>query len=516
MSIKKLLTTLALLAIAISALFYLSRDKADAIATYVKPISDPIYTLDPSQSRYRVDYMIGRAIYGQMLKSSSSGEILPAFVKSWTVNNDGKEFILHLRNDVKFHSGRLATADDLVFTINYLANPNSLVRQFFKDIEGYPELLSGSSKSLKGVSKLNKDTVKINLTKTSYVFLISLSDPKVVMLPLNLNNLSKEAFFSKPDGMGPYSVDFFKNDGRELRLRANTNFYGTRPRIKNYRFVSMTTSEAIAAFINGEVADLELFPVPASTYEKLDVVGQQFTVASYSTSMLLFNSKNSYLANNTNRKKVQNLINVENFNSSCPAQVIKSTGFIPAGAPGWIDPKTITPFPTPKESSKIKAKPVFKLVSYGTSVDRCNIDAVIGQLKKSPDFAIEHLHTDNSKAGALLESGEYDFWIDDLYVRSTDPFNLMTFLDPRSSHYLLSFQDNNIPQLTDKIEATPSLQARAALYRKLNNYISHEKNYIVPLFTQVQRYYFNKNVKAATVPATISFDIGFEETWRQQ
>jgi peptide/nickel transport system substrate-binding protein len=49
--------------------------------------------------------------------------IKPGLAKSWTVSPDGKLYTFHLRDDVTFCDGRKMTADDVVYSLNRLADP---------------------------------------------------------------------------------------------------------------------------------------------------------------------------------------------------------------------------------------------------------------------------------------------------------------------------------------------------------------------------------------------------------
>lgn len=52
--------------------------------------------------------------------------IKPLIAESWDISDDGLQYTFHLRDDVKFHSGRTATADDWVYSFGRLLEENSI------------------------------------------------------------------------------------------------------------------------------------------------------------------------------------------------------------------------------------------------------------------------------------------------------------------------------------------------------------------------------------------------------
>ncbi|STW21769.1 putative dipeptide ABC transport system periplasmic binding component [Klebsiella variicola] len=50
--------------------------------------------------------------------------VRPALAKSWDISPDGKTLTFHLRDDVKFHSGNLLTAADVVWSMRRILHLN--------------------------------------------------------------------------------------------------------------------------------------------------------------------------------------------------------------------------------------------------------------------------------------------------------------------------------------------------------------------------------------------------------
>ena len=73
--------------------------------------------------------------------------VQPLLAESWDVEKDGKAFVFHLREGVKWHDGKPFTADDVVFSFNTFANPavSSTYAAKLSDVLGYDEFKAGTA-----------------------------------------------------------------------------------------------------------------------------------------------------------------------------------------------------------------------------------------------------------------------------------------------------------------------------------------------------------------------------------
>lgn len=72
-----------------------------------------------------VDASVSRLLFSGLLTYSSDNKLAPDLASSWTVDDSGKVYTLKLREDVKWHDGTHFTADDVVFTIKAIQNPDA-------------------------------------------------------------------------------------------------------------------------------------------------------------------------------------------------------------------------------------------------------------------------------------------------------------------------------------------------------------------------------------------------------
>ena len=249
---EKLLFKSAVLLFAISAIylgfnFYqnnlISLPKRGGIyregtAAYPQNIN-PLYSANRD-----IDSDISRLIYSSLFNYDVNGYLKEDLVDSWQVSTDGKEYSLHLKQNVKWHNGNILNADDVVFTVNLIKNP---------------EFKSSLRSTLNGINieKVDDNTVRFILAEAYADFFHLLTFG--IMPKFAWENSSPEtAIISelnlKPIGSGPYEfVSLVKSKGGELKeyqLTINPDYYGVKPYIENIVFKFYPSSNEVVRALN--------------------------------------------------------------------------------------------------------------------------------------------------------------------------------------------------------------------------------------------------------------------------
>ncbi|MCJ7738850.1 MAG: ABC transporter substrate-binding protein, partial [Anaerolineae bacterium] len=93
--------------------------------TYVEGIVGFPRYMNPLLSGYNeVDRDICSLLFNGLTRFTESGEIEANVARSWEVSADGLTYTFNLRSDVYWHDGTPLTADDVVFTVKLLQDPN--------------------------------------------------------------------------------------------------------------------------------------------------------------------------------------------------------------------------------------------------------------------------------------------------------------------------------------------------------------------------------------------------------
>ncbi|WP_310604674.1 ABC transporter substrate-binding protein [Anaerosporobacter sp.] len=149
----------------------------------------------------------------------------------YTVSDDGLTWSFTIRNDVTFTDGEPLTASDVAFTFNNAKAIQSTLDLTFMD---YAVATSDY-------------TVIFTLNRPTSTFLNTIAITGIV--PEHAYN---ENYGTAPIGSGPFMFVQW-NKGEQLMLKANENYYGTVPSIKNITIVFMTEDAAFAATKAGQV-----------------------------------------------------------------------------------------------------------------------------------------------------------------------------------------------------------------------------------------------------------------------
>jgi len=208
----------------------------------------PLY-LNPIVSHSNpVDSDLSLLIFSSLFRYNSDGKLEQDLVDSWERSENGLAYTVHLKKNVRWQDGQPLTAEDVFFTLNLIRNP------------AFGSTLRGNWEGI-NVEKVDDFALRFTLRKAYTPFLHNLT---FGVLPKHLwGDITSDKFLltdlnRKPIGSGMYTFNRLdKNqDGHiiSITLRANNNYYGQKPHLKEliFRFYS-SPSEILAAYERGEI-----------------------------------------------------------------------------------------------------------------------------------------------------------------------------------------------------------------------------------------------------------------------
>jgi peptide/nickel transport system substrate-binding protein len=160
--------------------------------------------VNPVIAEANADKDITALVYSGLMRALPDGTMAPDLAESYTLSENELDYTFTLRADAVFHDGTVVTADDVVFTIKTVQNP---------------EYKSPHRTEWEGVSieALDERTVHIVLPRPYAPFL---EIATLGILPRTLwQNVSPEDFpfhrlNTSPIGSGPYEITDSKEDSR--------------------------------------------------------------------------------------------------------------------------------------------------------------------------------------------------------------------------------------------------------------------------------------------------------------
>jgi ABC-type transport system substrate-binding protein len=202
--------------------------------------SPDISSLDPAIAYDAYSWPVVQAIYEPLLGYDSDGEVVPLLAESMPeVSEDGLTFTFTLRGGVQFVSRqgealREATADDVVYSLNRLLNPNltptpsPVAGYFFNIIEGAQAVIDGEATEATGIRALDSHTVEIVITEPNQAFLNIMALPFASVMPQEFAGTDTAAVSDSPVGSGPFVLESY-TPGQQAILVANPHYWSPDP-----------------------------------------------------------------------------------------------------------------------------------------------------------------------------------------------------------------------------------------------------------------------------------------------
>jgi peptide/nickel transport system substrate-binding protein len=192
------------------------------------------------------------SVYDNLLGFDAARQVfVPLLAKSWT-QPDPATYVLELRDDVKWHDGHKFDADDVVYTLSYLIDPDVTLR--FKSNWAW----------IKSVEKLGPYAVRITAKEPVPYGMMWLAFstpiyPKHLHAPL----ASKQDFGAHPVGTGPYRITRLDKNGIVAERYAEFRPGATKPAAAIGRVVAepiLDTGTLVASLLAGKIDLAEDLP----------------------------------------------------------------------------------------------------------------------------------------------------------------------------------------------------------------------------------------------------------------
>ena len=176
-------------------------------------------TLDRYFNVLREGIIAGRLVWDSLLfKDPETLEFKPLLAKSYTFV-DGTTMEFELRQGITFHNGEPFDADDVVYTLNFVSNPDNGV------------LTQRNVSWIDSVEKLGQYKVRLKMKAPTPIALELLAGPLLIYPNEYYAEVGPEGMGTNPVGTGPYMVENFK-PGVSTTFVRNDNYFDDSPKGK--------------------------------------------------------------------------------------------------------------------------------------------------------------------------------------------------------------------------------------------------------------------------------------------
>jgi len=240
-----------------------------------------------------VDSDLSRLTYAQILKFDENLKLAPELAASMPeVSSDQKTYTVHLKTNLKWQDGQPLTADDVVYTVQTIQNPD------------YESPLLSTWSHVK-VEKIDDQTIKFTLRQVSASFQNNFTlaiIPKHVWGDLSPNNFRLSDANLKPVGSGPYSVHEIKktSDGtiKSITLQANNQYFQGQPYISQLTFKFYADEQTLmSAYQSRDIQALGFVPFDNKVFLEASTKSTQYKISLPQYQAVFFNlQKNPILS----------------------------------------------------------------------------------------------------------------------------------------------------------------------------------------------------------------------------
>jgi peptide/nickel transport system substrate-binding protein len=218
---------------------------ADSGGEYREGIaSQPRYINPVIAQTSDADQDIVELVYSGLMSYDDEGKLVKRIATDYKIEDDGKRYVVTLRQGVKWHDGEELTADDVLYTVQTIQDP------------GYKSPLRANWLSVEP-AVIDRYTISFTLKKSYFGFLENLTVgilPKHIWEGVTPDKFLLSDYNLNPVGSGPYRYYDMEKDSSgnilSLELRAFQDYFDGVPYIPKFIFSFYPDQETLLTAYN--------------------------------------------------------------------------------------------------------------------------------------------------------------------------------------------------------------------------------------------------------------------------
>jgi peptide/nickel transport system substrate-binding protein len=400
--------------------------------------------------------------------------------KSWKIDNLTFTFTLQ---DAKFSDGSDLTADDVAFTMKgILAKTTASPRaSYLSSIQGAKEYVAGSAPDVAGIKVVDPKTLVVTLATPDASFLLNMR--YVSPVPKKLldgKDLTKDGFFQKPVGAGPFMFVSW-NVGGDFVAQRNPNYYQKGlPYLDKFTHRTIPDAQSLVnSLLSGDI-DASNYPSPAGAdklkaNKDLNVLVPPFN----SPDGWTFNLKNPWLAKKEARQAVAYCMDMVQFSKDSLYGLGKPGNGPIAPGNALYDP-TLKPytFDLDKAKSLIKAagtppSDVSFIVNKGNVLREDFLTLTQAQLAKA-GWNIKADAIEYAVATDKLSKKDYDVFGAGVNGATVDAGLLYDIFSTNGSQNFSNYSNPQLDMLLTQAKQALTVDAQKPLYKQIQAIIQDD------------------------------------------
>ena len=194
--------------------------------TVVRRLQGEIATLNPVMAQSVNDRQVDFYLHTPMVHFDTDLQPMPGLAEKWEISDDGRLYTFHLNTAATFSDGSPVTANDVLFTLKKIIDPQSEAAQ----IAGAFDQLD-----LRATHVVDAHTIVIGFKDGISPQLSHFNDLLVIPEHVYAQGDFKTEFNSRVVGSGPYRL-VRRVAGKEILLERRPEYWGPRPNLQRVLF----------------------------------------------------------------------------------------------------------------------------------------------------------------------------------------------------------------------------------------------------------------------------------------
>ncbi|WP_439495210.1 ABC transporter substrate-binding protein [Bosea sp. (in: a-proteobacteria)] len=241
------------IALSASCLAFASPVWAQPKDALVATLNSNVNHLYPGRGTTAEEYNVAVLLFNGLVRITEDLKLEPELATSWSANADATEWTFKLREGVKFHNGKPFTAEDVVHTFAWLADPQLASRA------------RSTAEMVKAIETPDPHTVKFVLKESYGSWPEMLIERHLKIVPAGV---TMEQMSVKPVGTGPFMFESY-TPGDKLTATKNPDYWEQGlPKLNRVTFRVMPEDAAKIAALNAGDIDI-LWNVPLEAIGEL-------------------------------------------------------------------------------------------------------------------------------------------------------------------------------------------------------------------------------------------------------
>lgn len=201
-------------------------------------------TLNPLRLPTFVETARAQQIYDRLFQQQADRSMAPVLAESLEANDDATVWTLKLKEGVTFHDGKPFTADDVLWTLNLIADPDS-ASESLSNIEPI---------DLEATKKVSNTEIEFHLKRPIGDFATLLGSKSLLIVPDGQSEFTAET----ANGTGPFKLEEFVVGERTV-LSANEDYHAGRPHVDTLEMIQIPDNTARLNALQGGQVDAMVF-----------------------------------------------------------------------------------------------------------------------------------------------------------------------------------------------------------------------------------------------------------------